>query len=144
PPALYPQPAVGGPPVTPATAHQRLERSLAVAAREGIIAPFIDLDDIGRELLTEHSSWGTEFESFIAARLAYRPSGGTQDSPAPSQLSIREREIFSYLATTMTAEEIAAELHVSVNTVRSHQRSIYRKLGVNTRREAVRTHKLNR
>ncbi|MFF8818160.1 LuxR C-terminal-related transcriptional regulator [Leucobacter sp. NPDC015123] len=127
-----------------ATAHQRLERSLAVAAREGIIAPFVDLDDIGRELLTEHSSWGTEFESFIAARLAYRPSGGTQDSPAPSQLSLREREIFSYLATTMTAEEIAAELHVSVNTVRSHQRSIYRKLGVNTRREAVRAHKLNR
>ncbi|KAM9865193.1 HTH-type transcriptional regulator MalT [Leucobacter aridicollis] len=125
-----------------ATAHQRLERSLSVASREGIVTPFVDLDDIGRELLTQHSSWGTEFEAFIAARLAYRVPNGEQDSPAPSELSRREREIFSFLATTMTAEEIAAELHVSVNTVRSHQRSIYRKLGVNTRRDAVRAHKL--
>ena len=37
----------------------------------------------------------------------------------------------------MTAEEIAAALFVSVNTVRTHQRSIYRKLGVGTRREAI-------
>lgn len=37
----------------------------------------------------------------------------------------------------MTAEEIPAALFVSVNTVRTHQRSIYRKLGVNSRRDAI-------
>ena len=46
--------------------------------------------------------------------------------------------MLGYLSTTMTAEEIAAQLHVSVNTVRTHQRAIYRKLGVGTRRDAIR------
>ncbi|MGV9733993.1 response regulator transcription factor [Rhodococcus aetherivorans] len=52
-------------------------------------------------------------------------------------MSAREREILAYLRTPMTAEEIAAALFVSVNTVRTHQRSIYRKLGVNSRRDAI-------
>ena len=55
-----------------------------------------------------------------------------------TQLSKREQEVFGFLRTTMTAEEIAATLFVSVNTVRTHQRSIYRKLGVSTRRDAIR------
>jgi len=54
-----------------------------------------------------------------------------------ARLSAREREILAYLRTPMTAEEIAAALFVSVNTVRTHQRSIYRKLGVNSRRDAI-------
>lgn len=37
----------------------------------------------------------------------------------------------------MTTEEIAADLFVSVNTVKTHLKSVYRKLGVNRRNEAV-------
>lgn len=51
---------------------------------------------------------------------------------------MREREILGYLRTTLTADEIALELHVSYPTVKTHIRSIYRKLEVTTRREAVR------
>ena len=43
-----------------------------------------------------------------------------------------------YLASTLSNAEIAAELYLSVNTVKTHQRMIYRKLGADGRRDAVR------
>ncbi|WP_419719553.1 LuxR C-terminal-related transcriptional regulator [Microbacterium oxydans] len=46
---------------------------------------------------------------------------------------------FQQLQTARTLHEIARELAVSINTVKTHQRAIYRKLGVSSRREAVRT-----
>ena len=42
-----------------------------------------------------------------------------------------------FLPTVLTASEIAGELNVSVNTVKAHLRSIYRKLEASRRREAV-------
>ena len=52
-------------------------------------------------------------------------------------LSRREMEVLRHLPSELTAAEIGAELYVSVNTVKAHMRSIYRKLGVSRRREAV-------
>jgi LuxR family maltose regulon positive regulatory protein len=52
-------------------------------------------------------------------------------------LSERELAILALLPSLMTAREIAAEFTVSVNTVKSHIRSIYAKFGVSSRREAV-------
>lgn len=52
-------------------------------------------------------------------------------------LSAREREILSYLATHKSSTEIAKELMVSPNTVRFHIKSIYNKLDVHSRDEAV-------
>ena len=49
----------------------------------------------------------------------------------------RELTMLRYLASTLSNAEIAAELYVSVNTVKTHQRAVYRKLGVTGRREAV-------
>ena len=43
-----------------------------------------------------------------------------------------------YLASTLSNAEIAAELYLSVNTVKTHQRMVYRKLGADGRRDAVR------
>ena len=45
--------------------------------------------------------------------------------------------VLAYLPTMLKSAEIAADLFVSVNTVKTHQRAIYRKLGVSNRREAV-------
>lgn len=53
-------------------------------------------------------------------------------------LTEREQSILTYLATPMAAGEIADELYVSVNTVKTHLAAIYRKLGARGRREAVR------
>ena len=52
-------------------------------------------------------------------------------------LSAREREVLRYLPTMLTTSEIAVELYVSVNTIKAHTRSIYRKLGASRRQMAV-------
>jgi LuxR family maltose regulon positive regulatory protein len=60
--------------------------------------------------------------------------------PAPivNPLTKKEQEVLGYLAELLTTDEIAATMFVSVNTVRSHVRSVLRKLGVARRNEAVR------
>ncbi len=52
-------------------------------------------------------------------------------------LSGREQAVLSYLPTMLTTAEIAKEMFVSVNTVKTHLKSIYRKLDVARRRDAV-------
>ncbi|MEG8278255.1 LuxR C-terminal-related transcriptional regulator [Streptomyces sp. AHA2] len=54
------------------------------------------------------------------------------------ELSARERDVLFALAEMMSTEEVATELHVSVNTVKTHLKSIYRKLAVSRRADAVR------
>lgn len=53
-------------------------------------------------------------------------------------LSDRELTVLRYLSSKLDATEVADSLYISVNTVRSHIKAIYRKLGVNTRADAVR------
>jgi LuxR family transcriptional regulator, maltose regulon positive regulatory protein len=56
----------------------------------------------------------------------------------PAPLTPREKVILRYLSSTLGNSEIAGELSVSINTVKTHQQTVYRKLGVGGRREAVR------
>ncbi|MET9968612.1 LuxR C-terminal-related transcriptional regulator, partial [Streptomyces sp. NPDC006356] len=58
--------------------------------------------------------------------------------PRPEPLSAREQDVLERLAQLMSTEEIAADLHLSVNTVKTHLKSIYRKLAATRRGEAVR------
>ena len=61
--------------------------------------------------------------------------------PAPmivEQLSGREREVLSLLSGMLSTAEVASELYISVNTVKTHLKSIYRKLAATHRGEAVR------
>ena len=53
-------------------------------------------------------------------------------------LSARETEVLRHLADLLTTEEVAATMFVSVNTVKSHIRSILRKLSVSRRNDAIR------
>ena len=54
------------------------------------------------------------------------------------QLSEREREVLRHASGMLTTAEIASELYISINTVKSHLKSIYRKLEAAHRGEAVR------
>jgi len=53
-------------------------------------------------------------------------------------LTDQERVVLGFLPTLMSNQEIAGELFVSINTVKTHLKSIYRKLGVSRRSDAVR------
>ena len=64
----------------------------------------------------------------------------TPDRSAPAMvetLSSRERDVLRLLATDLNGPEIARELVVSLNTVRTHTKNLYMKLGVNSRRAAL-------
>jgi DNA-binding NarL/FixJ family response regulator len=64
------------------------------------------------------------------------PPGDTQaGAPGPELLTGREAEVMELLQAGRSNAEIAAALHVSIETVRTHARRVYRKLGVRTRRE---------
>ncbi|HEX6524358.1 MAG TPA: LuxR C-terminal-related transcriptional regulator [Streptosporangiaceae bacterium] len=60
--------------------------------------------------------------------------------PAPAlaePLTEREQAVLSLLRTSLSVSEIARELYLSTNTVKTHKRAIYRKLGVSSRQEAI-------
>lgn len=115
-------------------AQELCEAAIAVASAEDIRLPFGPRESAVRRLLHEHVHFGTQFEDFIGRCLASDATGSRVDA-----LSDRERDVFQQLQTARTLHEIARELAVSINTVKTHQRAIYRKLGVSSRREAVRT-----
>jgi LuxR family transcriptional regulator, maltose regulon positive regulatory protein len=69
-----------------------------------------------------------------AARLAAAITAAT------AELSEREREVLALLSEGRSEREIARELFLSFNTVHSHVKTIYRKLGVGSRAEAVEFH----
>jgi len=119
------------------SAGQLLEESLGLGVALGISRPFQLGDESMLELLTEQAARGTRFEGFLAEQLAWH--GRNRQAPGDYQsLSAREREILGYLATTMSANEICGALFVSPNTLKTHLKSIYRKLGVDNRRDAGR------
>ena len=72
------------------------------------------------------------------ARGATEPQESAESSGLAASLSARELEVLHLLATDLDGPEIAQRLFVSLNTLRTHTKNIYAKLGVNNRRAAVR------
>ena len=58
-------------------------------------------------------------------------------SPAGIALSVREHDVLARLPSLESLDEIAGDLDVSINTIKTHVRALYGKLGVTTRRDAV-------
>ena len=67
-------------------------------------------------------------------RRALAAADGAPDEPV---LTGRERDVLALLMSPLPLDDVAAELRVSVNTVKTHVRAIYTKLGVDNRRAAV-------
>ena len=121
-------------------ARRALERALDLAKPEGLLFPF--LADPAPELLERHRRHGTahaaliaEILNVLAGRKPVQRTGEPQHLREP--LSHAETRVLRYLPTKLSAPEIADQLYLSVNTVKTHMRHLYDKLGVHRRHEAV-------
>jgi len=122
-------------------ASQAAERALALAEPDRLVLPFAMTGS--RELLetlprheTAHAALRTEILDIIHGSPATERD---RSSPPPvEELSPGELRVLRYLPTNLARVEIASELSVSRNTVSTHIRSIYAKLGVRDRSSAVR------
>lgn len=121
----------------PAAAHAALEHALDAAAAGGLVRPFRDRAAALHPLLSAHLEWGSAHEALVARLLV-----AEETAPAPRasawDLTPRERDVLACLRSSLTSDEIAGSLFLSINTVKTHMRAIYRKLGVDGRRSAVR------
>ncbi|MCV7115387.1 helix-turn-helix transcriptional regulator [Mycolicibacterium setense] len=119
----------------PEQAHKRMEEMLTHAHSERVRYQFVDNPDpVCRELLAAHLSC-TSYPDFVEEALLAGEHGRVV--PHAADLTRREREILAFLRTAKTMQEIADKLSISVNTLKTHQRSIYRKVGAANRREAI-------
>jgi LuxR family transcriptional regulator, maltose regulon positive regulatory protein len=119
-----------------------LERSLDLAEPAGLSRLIVEHGNLVRPLLHRHVRHGTAHPALVGEALETIEHRGTERwRPGAillaEPLSEREQAILRYLPTMMSNHEIAGELFVSVNTVKTHLKAIYRKLNVSGRRQAV-------
>ncbi|NUR08799.1 MAG: helix-turn-helix transcriptional regulator, partial [Nocardioidaceae bacterium] len=76
--------------------------------------------------------------TLLRSRLGAAPGPDADGPPYGQALSAKELEVLNHLAALLSTEEIAAAMFISVNTVKTHVRSILRKLAVSRRNQAVR------
>jgi LuxR family transcriptional regulator, maltose regulon positive regulatory protein len=129
------------------TAGRVLERALDITESDGILLPF--LLDPAPALLERHRRYRTAHLTLISQILDLLSGTPRSASPPGSQagwassrsldeqLTDSETRVLRYLPTHLTTQEIANELFLSENTVGTHRRHLYAKLGVHSRHDAV-------
>jgi LuxR family maltose regulon positive regulatory protein len=124
----------------PGAASRALERALEVAEPGGLLLPFLlyptaELLERQARLRTTHASLIAEILNLLSG---HTPAARLKDAaPLQEPLSESELRVLRYLPTNLPGPEIAAELFVSLNTIRTHLRNVYAKLGVHSRADAV-------
>jgi LuxR family transcriptional regulator, maltose regulon positive regulatory protein len=129
-----------------AAAQQTLERAVTLAAPRGFLRTFLDLGAPMHQVLTLLAAQDGAPACAKQVLAAFTPTvpPPTPQLPAlagqprfPEMLTRREIEILGFLAQRWSDKEIAGRLCIAPNTVRKHTSTIYNKLGVSGRREAV-------
>lgn len=128
----------------PDAAERALERALDLAEPRGYRRPLLDAGSRVGMLLRRLIRQGTAHRALVGELLGELDRPGT-DTRSPTAtvtalaepLSERELAVLRYMPTTLPYPEVASELFVSVNTIKTHVRHVYRKLDVDNRRDAV-------
>jgi LuxR family maltose regulon positive regulatory protein len=122
-------------------AFQMVERALCVSSIEGIRRPFLANLPMLRDMLVAHLAHETGYAQTLAEITTWRAAPAEPGRPAetlPESLTSREFAVLRHLGTMQSTAEIASTLNVSINTVKTHVKNVYRKLDVGRRRDAVR------
>ncbi len=121
---------------------EAVTRAMALAEGEEITYPFRALGERILPLIRRQQQLMGSYPGFaatiVAEQLAEAPAASVEGTPLLEHLTERELTVLRYLPTMSSNDEIGADLHISVNTVKAHLRTLYRKLDVNSRRSAVR------
>jgi LuxR family maltose regulon positive regulatory protein len=124
-----------------------LERALTLAEPEGYVRLFVDEGEAMRLLIVKQSRnrdhpLNSYADKLLAASIQpmVAPKSATihRKPDMIEPLSERELEVLKLLRSELSGPEIALQLIVSLNTLRTHTNNIFKKLGVNNRRAAVR------
>jgi LuxR family maltose regulon positive regulatory protein len=136
-----------------AEAMRRLQHAVRITASRGWVRPLIDAGPRVRHLLARLPEGAAFGEALSAADPRTTPARAPRPTASGAAgagsrlvvpLSSRELDVLRLLASDLDGPAIARHLNVSLPTVRSHTQHIYAKLGVNSRRAAVRrAHQLN-
>ena len=116
------------------------EAALAAAEPDRLIFPFAMYNAAGLlEVLPRHQTAHSALLADVADLLRGTPASRVDRErlPQPEELSVSELRVLRYLPTNLTRPEIAQALYVSINTVNTHMRNIYSKLGAHDRSSAV-------
>jgi len=123
----------------PAT--ELLDQALALAEPDGACRVFLAAGQPIRSAITvlvQPTSRSARFAGRILARFdAQIPRAGGVPVQSEAPLTSSELAVLRFLPSHMTNQEIAEALFLSINTVKTHLRSVYRKLGVASRRAAI-------
>ncbi|HEU5485948.1 MAG TPA: LuxR C-terminal-related transcriptional regulator, partial [Microlunatus sp.] len=116
-----------------------LDRALVAAEPEDIRRPFHAPGRTRLAALLQHRQQLADDDAYAATILAGFGADSAVSAPEVlnEPLTDRERLVLRHIAKLQTNEEIAAELFLSVNTIKTHIRTLYRKLDVSSRRQAV-------
>ena len=115
-----------------------LEHALGLVERNSFCRAFVDSGLRVRPLLQTYIAQARPFGQVAWQLLQRLPAEAADgDTPVVESLTERELAVLRHLPTMMSNREIATEMHFSVNTVKTHLKAIYRKLGVSRRRDAV-------
>ena len=123
-----------------------VDRALSAASSEALVETVRESDGWLRSFVARDSRLSARHSSFLASlgydtasRMPRRPEkSDSADAVIAVPLTARETDVLNLLADYCSNEEIAADLVVSMNTVKTHIRSLFQKLSVTRRADAVR------
>jgi ATP/maltotriose-dependent transcriptional regulator MalT len=126
--------------------HRSLTSALRLAEREQLRLPFVLERGWIQQALERDAELARSYQRLLAPTLRRGQLPASLNAPTADQPAIvvveplteREREVLRHVSDMLNTAEVASEMYISINTVKSHLKSIFRKLAATHRGEAVR------
>ena len=124
---------------------KEMKKALEIGALVGAKETFLrQASRMGTLIIKAASESPTVYLEDLASAIAERIKGAGENKwEISASLTKREVEVLRHLSTDRPISEIARNLHISINTMKTHLKNLYRKLEVENRNEAVNKAKAN-